>query len=358
MSTIASARGVLPEHRYAQHQLTSLLAELAGVPAGRVDALARIHANAGVEHRHLALPLVDYPDATADFGRANDVFLEVGTELARQAVQGALDDAGLGATDVDLIVSTTVTGVAVPSLDARLTALMPLRPDLKRIPIMGLGCVGGAAGIARVHDHLVGHPGDVAVLLSVELCSLTLQRDDLSTANLVASGLFGDGAAAVVLTGAAVRPNDGPQVLGSRSRMYADTQRAMGWDVGRTGLRIVLGAEVPDLVRVHVRDDVDAFLALHGLSRADIGWWVAHPGGPKVLDALAEALEVDPEALGVTWRSLARIGNLSSSSVLHVLADTLRDHRPQPGSYGVLMAMGPGFCLETVLLRMPEDPAG
>jgi alkylresorcinol/alkylpyrone synthase len=132
----------------------------------------------------------------------------------------------------------------------------------------------------------------------------------------------------------------------------------MGWDVGRTGLRIVLGAEVPDLVRVHVRDDVDAFLALHGLSRADIGWWVAHPGGPKVLDALAEALEVDPEALGVTWRSLARIGNLSSSSVLHVLADTLRDHRPQPGSYGVLMAMGPGFCLETVLLRMPEDPAG
>ena len=137
--------------------------------------------------------------------------------------------------------------------------------------------------------------------------------------------------------------------------MYADTHRAMGWDVGAGGLRIVLGAEVPDLVRDHVRADVDAHLALHGLTRADIGWYVAHPGGPKVLDALAEALDVPPSALGVTWASLAEIGNLSSSSVLHVLADTLADHRPEPGSWGILMAMGPGFCLETVLLRAPKD---
>ncbi len=361
MSTIASVRGVLPEHRYAQHELTATLAQVAGVPRDRVETLARIHANAGVQHRHLALPLADYVHAITDFGRANDAFIDVGTELARRAVQGALADAGLEAADVDLIVSTTVTGIAVPSLDARLTALMPLRSDVKRIPIMGLGCVGGAAGIARVHDHLVGHPGDVAVLLSVELCSLTLQRDDLSMANLVASGLFGDGAAAVVLVGdgaAAAADVLGPQVLSSRSRMYADTQRAMGWDVGGTGLRIVLGAEVPELVRAHVRADVDAFLASHGLSRADIGWWVAHPGGPKVLHAMAEALEVDAEALEVTWRSLAQIGNLSSSSVLHVLADTLRDHPPAPGSYGVLMAMGPGFCLETVLLQMPDNAGG
>jgi alkylresorcinol/alkylpyrone synthase len=125
----------------------------------------------------------------------------------------------------------------------------------------------------------------------------------------------------------------------------------MGWDVRGTGLQIVLGAEVPDLVRENVRGDVDGFLADHGLTRADIGWWVAHPGGPKVLDAMAEALEVAPEALGVTWRSLDRIGNLSSASVLHVLADTLRDRPPEPGSYGVLLAMGPGFCLELVLLR-------
>ncbi|MGC1208253.1 MAG: 3-oxoacyl-[acyl-carrier-protein] synthase III C-terminal domain-containing protein, partial [Ornithinimicrobium sp.] len=262
---------------------------------------------------------------------------------------------------VDVIISMTVTGLAVPSLDARLCARMPLRTDLKRIPIVGLGCVGGAAGIARAHDYLKGHPDDVAVVLSVELCSLTLQRDDTSMANLIASGLFGDGGAAVIMFGerAAARHHPvstapAPIVISSRSRMYAGTERAMGWDVGASGLRIVLGAEVPDLVRDHVRADVDAHLALHDLTRRDIGWWVAHPGGPKVLDALAEALEVPPSALGVTWRSLAAIGNLSSSSVLHVLSDTLAHHPPEPGSWGVMMAMGPGFCLETVLLRAPE----
>lgn len=370
MSNLAAVHGVVPPHRYAQHELTAILAEVAGVPADKVGTLHRIHANAGVEHRHLALPIEDYAHVTGDFGRANDAFIDVGTDLAEQAVRGALELAGIGAAEVDLMVSTTVTGLAVPSLDARLMARLPLRPDLRRVPIVGLGCVGGAAGVARVHDYLVGHPDATAVLLSVELCSLTLQRDDTSMANLVASGLFGDGAAAVVLQGerAARRRAAGPgsirrdgatapcvRVVGSRSRLYADTARAMGWDVGRTGLRIVLGAEVPDLVRANVRHDVDTFLAEHDLTRADIGWYAAHPGGPKVLEALAEALEVGREALAVTWRSLARIGNLSSASVLHVLADTLHDHTPAPGSHGILMAMGPGFCLETVLLQVGRD---
>jgi alkylresorcinol/alkylpyrone synthase len=220
------------------------------------------------------------------------------------------------------------------------------------VPLVGLGCVAGAAGVARVHDHLVGHPEGVAVLLSVELCSLTVQRDDTSVANLVASGLFGDGAAAVVMVGSGRSGGRAlPRVLATRSRLYPDSERAMGWDVGATGLRIVLGVEVPDLVRANLRGDVDRFLGGHGLTREDIGWWVAHPGGPKVLEAMAEALEVEREALGVTWRSLDRIGNLSSASVLHVLADTLRDRPPAPGTHGLLMAMGPGFCLELVLLE-------
>ncbi|MCX4750385.1 type III polyketide synthase [Kitasatospora sp. NBC_01287] len=353
MTRIAGVHGVLPPHRYEQGEITAALAAMCRPGEGEAGVLERLHATAGVRARHLVLPLERYP-ALSGFGQANDHFIEAGLDLAEQALTGALAAASLAPEDVDLVISTSVTGIAAPSLEARLAGRVGLRPDVKRVPVFGLGCVGGAAGLARVHDYLVGHPGQVAVLLSVELCSLTLQRADTSTPNLLAGALFGDGAAALVAVGREHprhAESTGPQVVATRSRLYPGTERALGWDIGDTGFTIVLGAELPELVRLHVGEEVGAFLAEHDLKAPDITGWVAHPGGPKVLTALSEALGLDGSALELTRRSLAEVGNLSSASVLHILRDTLALRPPPPGSPGLLLAMGPGFCSELVLLR-------
>jgi alkylresorcinol/alkylpyrone synthase len=222
--------------------------------------------------------------------------------------------------------------------------------DTRRTPIFGLGCVAGAAGVARAADWVRAYPDAVAVLVSVELCSLTLRSGDVSVANLIASGLFGDGAAAVVVAGPG-RASGHPRVLDSCSVFYPDSERVMGWDMSERGFGIVLDASVPDVVRRHIGADVDRFLARHRLQRRDIDRWICHPGGPKVLEAMSDALGLDNGALDLTWRSLREVGNLSSTSVLLVLRDAIEEDRPTGDGYALMLAMGPGFCSELVLLE-------
>ncbi|CAN5277150.1 type III polyketide synthase [soil metagenome] len=344
---IAGTGVAFTQNRYTQDEVARELTKVTG------PEFMRFARTSGVEHRSLALPLHRYPTMTG-FTEANNAYLEVATDLGEQALRSALEAAGIAAEEVDIIVLVSSTGVAVPTVDARIAARIGLRPDVKRVPLFGLGCVAGAAGMARVHDYLRGFPGHVAALLSVELCSLTLQHDDTSIPALIGVCLFGDGAASVIATGADRAPNSpaaqaDPLVLATRSRLLPGTVDVMGWNVSSTGFQLVLSRDVPAMADNYLSDEVDSFLAEHGLSTGDISTWICHPGGPKVLDSIENAIGLAPEALAHSRNSMRDNGNISSASVLDVLRRTLAEP-PEPGSLGVMLAMGPGFSFELLLL--------
>lgn len=348
----ARVRGVgvsLPASTYSQETLLEACCDVWKDRPRSLKRLRQMHRSVQVESRHLALPL-EATRALKGFEEANDAYIRRAVDLGSEALLAALAAADLQPSDLRHIFFVSITGIATPSIDARIAARIGLRPDIKRTPIFGLGCVAGAAGLARASDYVRAYPEHATALVSVELCSLTLQRQDASVRNLIASALFGDGAAAVVL-GGPMSPGDGPRVLASRSVLYPGTEDAMGWDVTGEGFRLVLSADVPNIVHANLRRDVDGFLADHGLRLSDIESYVSHPGGPKVLRAIEAALDLDDEALAVTWDGLRRVGNLSSASVLCVLEETMRTRRPRAGSYGLMLSMGPGFCSELVLLQ-------
>jgi alkylresorcinol/alkylpyrone synthase len=351
---IASAASAFPKHYYSQKYLLERLQDYWGAQLKNPLLLARLHRNVTVDGRYLSIPAEEYIDIKT-WGEANDIWIRVAQELGEQALCRALHNAGLETRDLGCLLFTTVTGVASPSIDGMLINRMGLPTNIRRTPIFGLGCVAGAAGIARASDYVRAYPTQAAALVSVELCSLTLQREDLSVANLISSGLFADGAAAVIVTGAefefAGPEISGPEILATRSIFYPNTEDMMGWNISEKGFRIILSTEVPTLIRQNLGRDVEAFLADNGHKRSDLKSFVLHTGGPKVLEASADALGLHDHELDASWDCLRKVGNLSSASVLCVLEDVMKNRRPEPGTLGLLAAMGPGFCSELLLLR-------
>ncbi len=353
MSVIVTTKIGFPKHYYSQKKLLAAVQEIwKSTRASGVRRLEQFYSNVKVKGRYLAWPLEHYQQPTT-FEERNDAYIETALELGEKTICALLDEAQVSPQEIDQLTTISTTGIAVPALDARLMNCIPFSPRMKRLPLFGLGCLGGAAGIARTADYLQGHPDEAVVLLAVELCSLTIQRDDMSVANMVGSALFGDGAAAVLMVGDdhPLAKAGLPRVIDSRSQFFPKTEHIMGWEVKNSGLKVLLSDDISKVAQSGVRPGMEAFLQKHGLTIADIDRWLVHPGGPKVIEALRDGLGLPDGALTLSWESLAEAGNLSSASVLLILDKTMRDLQPLPGEYGVLMAMGPAFSAELVLLQ-------
>jgi alkylresorcinol/alkylpyrone synthase len=342
---ILSAATAVPPHRIEQGDTREFARRLFAGKFRDLDRLLPVFDNGQIEARHSCRPL-EWFGREWSFPERNELYVEHALELSGKAARRCLDRAGVEPEEVGALFFVSTTGIATPSLDAKLLFDLGLSPNLKRIPVWGLGCAGGAAGVARAADYARAYPKELALVVAVELCSLTFQIGDLSKSNLVAASLFADGAAAVLL-GA----GEGPEVLGSHSTTWPGTGDVMGWDLAETGLKVRFARSVPRIVRMRTRATVEEACKKHGIAPEDLRHLVVHPGGMKVLEAYEEALGLEPGSLDLPREILREYGNMSSASVLFVLERFLEGYPAGSGEPGTISALGPGFSAEHVLFR-------
>ncbi|MBL0386023.1 type III polyketide synthase [Tumebacillus sp. ITR2] len=355
MPVIAGIGTAVPEHLITQDQCREFARRLFGDAFRDIDRLLAVFESAQIERRHFATPMewFEHPHSFAD---KNALYITHAVQLAESAISQCLQNANLAPEDIDHLVFVSSTGLATPSLDAHLFNALGLRPNLKRTPIWGLGCAGGTAGIARGYDFALAHPQEKVLVCALELCGLTFLHGDRSKSNLIATSLFADGCAAVLLLGdeaAKKHPaltEGAPRVLGSHSTIWPDTMDIMGWDVQEEGLKVIFSKDIPSIVESKIRPQIETFLHEKGLGRADLTRFIAHPGGMKVLQAYQEALQLPDEMLRHSRDILRTHGNMSSCTVLFVLAQELQDSH-QPGEHGLVLSLGPGFSCEQVVLQ-------
>ncbi len=353
MPRIAGVSTITPPHAVSQSEISAFAAKLFG-DTDRFRRLMPVFENAKVETRYFSKSLEWFQEFHT-FTQMNDVYIETALSLSEAVVRKLADHCQVKTVDFDVIFLISTTGVSTPSLDARLSNRIQFQSHIKRVPIWGLGCAGGAAGIARAHDYLRAYPTHRALIVVVELCSLAFQRDDLSKSGIISAALFGDGAAACLMVGDDVpltsSEHSRPSTLGSLSTIYPDTEEVMGWIVTTDGFKVQLSKDIPSIITSVVKRDVFEFLQSRELPIEQISHFIMHPGGAKVLDAYSEGLGIPADKLGNSAEVLRQYGNMSSATVYFVLERVLKQAPDQSGEYGLLASLGPGFSSEMVLLK-------
>lgn len=351
MSYLCYAQTSLPKNTYKQSEIKKLLSSI-WTGKKEQELIEQFFATTGVKSRSLALPLEEYQNL-GHFGNRNNIWKKEAVSLQKKNIEEILSKVKISAEDIKLIASVNSTGLCVPSMEALLMNQTPIGHNTKRLPIFGLGCLGGVAGINRVHDYLEGHESEAALVLVTELCSLTYQLEDCSIANLVGTALFGDGAGAVLMVGENHPLKDSAllEIVNTKSFFYPDTEHYMGWKMVETGFEINLSNDIPNLVRSQVGKNITEFMQENGLERNDIKFFLGHPGGPKVLEAVTDALEGKKEDLALSWESLEAHGNMSSVSVINVIELFQDKKQYKKGDVGIMFAMGPAFSLELSLVK-------
>jgi alkylresorcinol/alkylpyrone synthase len=346
--TVISTATAVPEHVVSRDDVKTYFRRVFQVDDARANAMMGIVDHSRIDRRYVVRSIDDTVEPRP-LSRLSEDYIHHAIRLGRDVAIRALEQAQIEPATVDLIITVSCTGVMIPSLDAHLINDLKLRSNVRRVPITELGCSAGAAAVGRAYDFLRAYPDGTVLVVAVETPSLTFQRGNMSQANLISSILFGDGAAAAVLSGR--EPTTGPRVLGTDTFLFPDSIGAMGFDLKETGFHIVLSRDVPQLIRDRIGGLVDGFLANHGLTRRDISAFILHPGGQKLLSFIEDEMALDRTATQPSWDVLANYGNLSSASVLFVLHEWLTCRRPSPGDYGLLAAFGPGFSADLVLLQ-------
>jgi len=361
MPTITAVTTAVPPYVVTSEQSRDFALHLFGDAFKDIERLLLLFDHTQIEERHFCKPLPWFQEAHT-FAEKNEAYVQAALSLSADCARRALVEAKVLPAAVDAILFVSSTGISTPSLDAAIAQAIGLPQDVKRLPIWGLGCAGGASGLARASDYAVAHPAATVLLVAAELCGLTFIQSDRSKSNLVGSALFADGAAAVVIQGdlvsvldkGAEQGRDVVRIVGSRSHLWPDSEDVMGWEVCDAGLSVIFSRDIPSLVRREMAGQVDQLLLSHGLGRSDLAHFIAHPGGAKVLDAYQESLALPASSLDDARAVLRDFGNMSSPTVLFVLQRFLerRRHKEITGGYGVLAALGPGFSCEQVLLQV------